>query len=45
MAPALLHNLPSFVPILTNLLARILPKYTKLLPPFADRSNRNKKVV
>lgn len=41
MAPALKHNLPSIVPIVSNFLTKFLPKSTKLLPPFADKSNRN----
>lgn len=45
MAPALIHNLPSFVPSMTNFLTKILPNSTRLLKPFPDRSNRNPVVV
>jgi predicted alpha/beta superfamily hydrolase len=45
MAPALMHNLPSFVPFVTKFISSILPNSTRLLPPFADRSNKNPNVT
>lgn len=45
MAPALMHNLPSFVPSITNFITNILPNSTRLLPPMADKSNRNPNVT
>lgn len=45
MAPALKHNLPGIVAPLTSFISKILPKSTRLLRPFPERSNKNPTVV